>query len=136
MRISNPPNPAISTSLLSTVGMKPTRDAAIDFILPFPNGIQKQSAGLSDTDALAPPTPPPRQPNSYHEHRGHCVHPHPPPSDRRHRVGATESAGLSRRARTRPWETCSADLRRPGIPFRGVDPGARSNPGRPPRNGI
>src|ERR1035438_4061937 len=36
MRINNPPNPPISTSLLSTVGMKPTRAAAIVFILPFP----------------------------------------------------------------------------------------------------
>src|ERR1035437_5955501 len=98
MRIRNPPNPAISTSLLSTVGMKPTRDVAIDFILPFPNEIPKQSAGLSDTDALAPPPPPLRQPNSYHEHRGHCVHPHPPPSSRPHRVGGTECAGVSRGA--------------------------------------
>ena len=31
MRISNPPKPAISTSLLFTVGMNPEREAAIDF---------------------------------------------------------------------------------------------------------
>jgi hypothetical protein len=36
MRISNPPNPAIRTNLLSLVGMKPTRVAAIAFILSFP----------------------------------------------------------------------------------------------------
>src|ERR1035437_6305004 len=42
MRISNPPNPAISTGLLSAVGMKPTRDTTIVFILPFPNGVPER----------------------------------------------------------------------------------------------
>jgi hypothetical protein len=31
MRISNPPNPPTSTSLLFTVGMNPVREAAIAF---------------------------------------------------------------------------------------------------------
>src|ERR1017187_4846115 len=43
MRISNPPNPARSTSLLSTVGMRPTRDTALVFILPSPDGILRHS---------------------------------------------------------------------------------------------
>src|ERR1035437_2034061 len=53
MRISNQPNPAISTSLLSAVGMRPTRDTAIVFILPFPNGIPETSAPLIDSPVLA-----------------------------------------------------------------------------------
>src|ERR1039457_1250774 len=44
MRISNPPNPASSTSRLSIVGMRPTRDTAIVFILPVPNGMPKTNA--------------------------------------------------------------------------------------------
>src|ERR1017187_3859178 len=43
MRISNPPNPARSTSLLSTVGMRPTRETAIVFILLSPDGILRHS---------------------------------------------------------------------------------------------
>src|ERR1035437_564925 len=58
----------------------------------------------------------------YHEHRGHYVHPRPSPADRLLRVGAAESAGLSRRARARPGEACGAHRWRPGIPCRGIDP--------------
>jgi hypothetical protein len=45
MRISSPPNPARSTNRLSVVGMKPTRDVAIVFILPLPNRIAETNAG-------------------------------------------------------------------------------------------
>src|SRR5664280_1161976 len=71
--------------------------------------------------------------NCYDVHRGQRVHSRLPPAGRRRRVGATESAGLSWRARTRPRETGGADLWRPGLPCRGVDPRTGSNPGQPPR---
>jgi hypothetical protein len=50
----------MSTSLLFTVGMKPTRDAATVFILPFPNRIQERCAGYFHAHALVSTSNAPR----------------------------------------------------------------------------